>query len=127
MNSISVVILDTDRRQTLTRTTINPAKIPDILGSWPEYVVINDEIGMYVSEQPEVRPDHFNATATNLIAFAHALTLRGESFVVYGKAILFGLKNPKGERDGHEHSIPKWQSFKVVLRNPEYLAMMMPA
>lgn len=125
MNSISVVIMDTDCRQTLTKTTINPAKIPEILGGWPEYLAINEEFGMYVNEQPEVCTGQYNAAATNLIAFTHALTLQGELFRVYGKAILFGLKNAKGERDGYEHSLPKWWCSSVILRNPKYLAIMM--
>lgn len=127
MNSrISVVIIDTDRHQTLTRREIDPAEIPGILDGWPAFVAINDELGMYINDQPSIAINNYNALATKLATLTHTLTLaNGERIDVYGKAILFGLLNVKRQRDGKEHSAPKWV-IEEVLRNPQHWVILLP-
>ena len=126
MNSrISVVIIDTDRHQTLTRQEIDPVEIPGILNGWPAFVAINNELGMYVNDQPNVALNNYNALATQMINLTHVVTLNGESIDVYGKVVLFGLLNKKRKRDGKEHSAPRWV-IEEVLRNPQHWVMMLP-
>ena len=126
MNSkISVVIIDTDRHQTLTRREIDPAEIPGIVDGWPAFVAINDELGMYINDQPDVNLCNYNSMATQIAKLTHTIILNGEHIDVYGKAILFGLLNDKRKRDGKEHSAPKWV-VEEVLRNPQYWVIMLP-
>lgn len=125
MNSISVVVINTEVPQRLVRTEVSPTAIPNLLEGWPLFVKISSDVGMYINDDPDIQLKTFNQLATQLLQVSSYGKFEDGPYQVFGKAVLFGLlpggKNT-GKPDGKEHSAPKW--VERILYNPTYITMM---